>query len=79
MVVLFSVDDSKLVVQTLSNRTKTELLSLTEAGAGWISYKLDVISETEYQVSFLVLVVKSLDSNDAKKLHVSVGIVTDCV
>ncbi|XP_053334693.1 apical endosomal glycoprotein [Clarias gariepinus] len=46
------IHDSKLVVQTLSNRTKTELLSLTEAGAGWISYKLDVISETEYQIVF---------------------------
>ncbi|KAF5896237.1 apical endosomal glycoprotein, partial [Clarias magur] len=47
-----TTDDSKLVVQTFSNWTKTELLSLTEAGATWMHYKLDVISETEYQIVF---------------------------
>ncbi|KAB5549223.1 hypothetical protein PHYPO_G00064910 [Pangasianodon hypophthalmus] len=44
--------DSKLVVWTLSNAAKTELLSLTGAGDTWNRFRLNVTSETEYQIVF---------------------------
>ncbi|XP_053504858.1 apical endosomal glycoprotein [Ictalurus furcatus] len=44
--------DSKLVVWALSNVAKTELLSLTAAGETWKRFRLNVTSETEYQIVF---------------------------
>ncbi|KAK2827613.1 hypothetical protein Q7C36_018539 [Tachysurus vachellii] len=45
-------DDSKLVVWRLSNGAKTELFSLTGAEGTWMPFRLNVSSETEYQIVF---------------------------
>ncbi|KAK3524127.1 hypothetical protein QTP70_018036, partial [Hemibagrus guttatus] len=45
-------DDSKLVVWTLSSGAKTELFSLTGAEETWMHFRLNVTSETEYQIVF---------------------------
>ncbi|KAF4077069.1 hypothetical protein AMELA_G00203870 [Ameiurus melas] len=44
--------DNKLVVWALSNVAKTELLSLTASGETWRRFRLNVTSETEYQIVF---------------------------
>ncbi|XP_062868168.1 apical endosomal glycoprotein [Trichomycterus rosablanca] len=44
--------DSKLVVWKLSEGSKTELLSLNEAGQTWRHLKLNITSDNEFQIVF---------------------------